>query len=502
NNVATIQADHSAAGTIYKGLALGNNGTGNFLYAADFHHATIDAFDGTFATANLPGSFADPTIPAGFAPFNVQNVGGVLYVTYALQDANGEDDVPGAGNGFINKFDLNGNLLGRFASQGTLNSPWGIALAPDGFGDFAGDLLVGNFGDGRINAFDPVTGDFVGQVKDGSGSPIEIEGLWGLHFGNGGNGGDPHTLYFAAGIAGQGAIEDHGLFGSISVVPAERQLVNISTRASVGTGDNVAIGGFIIRSDPAGIAGQNKRIIVRGLGGSLNVNGEAVPGRLVDPVLELHDASGHVIAVNDNWKDTQQAEIEATGLAPTSDEEAAMVVMLAADSSYTAVLRGNNETAGIGLVEVYDLEPIASPHVANISGRAFVSTGDDVLIGGLIVSGDMPEQVLFRAIGPSLSAHQVAGALQDPTLDLYNGNGDLIAHNDNWTEEPDGAPNPARIDAINATGLPPTEGAESAILATPAPGNYTVIVRGKNETTGVALVEAYRLGPPPPPPGP
>jgi len=510
---AVIKVDNSASEAVYKGLAIGNNGTANFLYATNFHGNAVDVFDHNYAPVMLAaGSFSDPTIPMGYAPFNIQTIAGstptgILYVTYALQDADKHDDVPGPGHGYINKFDLNGNLLGRFASQGTLNSPWGMALAPTGFGEFGGALLVGNFGDGRINAFDPVTGDFLGQLKDGSGNPITIKGLWGLRFGNGGSGGDPNTLYFAAGIPGTGQVEDHGLFGSISVVPAERQLVNISTRASVGTGDNVAIGGFIVHSDPPPTmihlspqdAVATKRVILRGIGPSLNVNGTPVVGRLMNPFLELHDGNGAIIAVNDNWRDTQESEIEATGLAPTNDSESAIVATLITDSNYTVILSGVNNTTGIGLVEVYDLESTTNTHLANISGRAFVSTGDDVLIGGVIVRGDAPEQVLFRAIGPSLGAKGVTDALQDPTLDLYDVDGNLVAHNDNWMEEPDGTPNPARTAEITATGLAPTDPRESAILEAPAPGNYTAIVRGKNNTTGVGLAEAYRLGPPAPP---
>jgi len=212
---AILKVDNSASEAVYKGLAIGNNGTSNFLYAANFHAGRIDAFNATFAPATLAGSFSDATIPAGYAPFNIQNIGGVLYVTYALQDADAHDDVPGLGHGFINKFDLNGNFIARFASRGTLNSPWGLAVAPAGFGAFANALLIGHFGDGRIDAFDSATGALLGQLADDSSHAISIEGLWGLKFGNGGNGGDPNTLYFAAGIAGPDELEDHGLFGSI-----------------------------------------------------------------------------------------------------------------------------------------------------------------------------------------------------------------------------------------------------------------------------------------------
>jgi uncharacterized protein (TIGR03118 family) len=203
-------------GPVYKGLALGNNGTGNFLYAANFRQGTIDVFDTNFMKVTLGsggfGGFADPNIPAGFAPFNVANIGGQLYVSYAKQNAAKHDDVAGPGNGFVDLFDLKGNLLRRFASAGTLNSPWGLALAPSTFGPFAGALLVGNFGDGRINAFDPKGGAFLGQLTNASGQPITIDGLWGLSFGNNGNAGSANTLFFTAGING----EANGLLGSLT----------------------------------------------------------------------------------------------------------------------------------------------------------------------------------------------------------------------------------------------------------------------------------------------
>jgi hypothetical protein len=300
------------------------------------------------------------------------------------------------------------------------------------------------------------------------------------------------------GIVSNGGSDFEVSPGSSSVVPAQRQLVNISTRAAIGTGDNVAIAGFIIHIDPPALTGS-KRVLLRGLGPSLKVNGVPIPGRLADPFLELHDINGTLIESNDNWMNSpERAAIIASGLAPTDPHESAILRTLIAGTNYTAVLRGVNNTTGIGLVEVYDLEPTNDTHLANISGRAFVSTGDDVLIGGVIVRGDATEQVLFRALGPSLTPKGVTDALQDPTLDLYDVDGNRVAHNDNWMEEPDGTPNPARTAEIRATGLAPTDPRESAILETPAPGNYTAIVRGKNNTTGVALVEAYRLGPPPP----
>ena len=203
-------------GVVYKGLATGRNNSGNFLFATDFRFGTVEMFDATFT---LVKTFTDPALASDcplrgqcFAPFGIQNIGGNLYVTFALQNAAHHDDVGGAGNGFVDVFDTNGNLMRRFASQGTLNSPWGLALAPAKFGQFSNDVLVGNFGDGRINAFDHDSGAFLGQLQGQNGQPISINGLWGVAFGNGGLAGDTTTLFFASGLND----EADGLFGSIT----------------------------------------------------------------------------------------------------------------------------------------------------------------------------------------------------------------------------------------------------------------------------------------------
>jgi uncharacterized protein (TIGR03118 family) len=197
---------------IYKGLAISPKGSTPLLYAADFHGAKIDVLDEGFAPTSVPGGFVDPNLPAGFAPFNVQEIAGRIVVAYAKQDADAEDEVAGAGLGYVDVFDTSGHLLRRLISQGALNAPWGLALAPRHFGAFSGDLLVGNFGDGAINAYDPRTGAFEGQLKNKDGNPIKVNGLWALRFGNGVTG-TPTTLLFTAGIAD----EDHGLFGEIVV---------------------------------------------------------------------------------------------------------------------------------------------------------------------------------------------------------------------------------------------------------------------------------------------
>jgi uncharacterized protein (TIGR03118 family) len=199
----------------FKGLALGQNDQGTFLFATDFHGGQIDVFDSGFRPAWLTGSFTDPNMPEGFAPFNIQNIAGNLFVTYAKQGTDGYSQATGAGNGFVDEFDTNGNFIRRFASQGVLDTPWGMALAPDDFGRFSNALLIANFGDGRINAFDPKSGAFLGALTDHAGQPIQVPGLWALSFGNGHGAGREDILYFTAGIANQ----HHGLFGMIQATP-------------------------------------------------------------------------------------------------------------------------------------------------------------------------------------------------------------------------------------------------------------------------------------------
>jgi uncharacterized protein (TIGR03118 family) len=209
-----------SADNVYKGTTLATLSGNTYLYNANFRAGTIDVLKGTALAPNLTGNFLDPNLPAGFAPFNIQNLGGTLYVTYAQQDATKHDDVAGLGLGYVDAFDTQGNLLSRVASQGTLNSPWGLAIAPSTLGSFAGDLLVGNFGDGRINAFNPTTNAFLGQLPGPGGQPLSIDGLWGLSVGNNGNGGSSQFLYFSAGPDG----ETHGLFGVVVPEPTTMTL--------------------------------------------------------------------------------------------------------------------------------------------------------------------------------------------------------------------------------------------------------------------------------------
>ncbi len=223
---ASIVADNSASGAVYKGLAIATTASGPMLYAANFNAGTVDMWDGNLNWVSMPGAFSDPKIPAGFAPFNIQSMNGLLYVTYAKQDDEKHDDVAGVGNGYVDTYNAEGVLLQRLVSAGALNSPWGLAVAPPRFGNFSNAILVGNFGDGRINAYSSFNGAWIGNLKDAYGNDIQISGLWGLRVGNGGKGGDTGALYFTAGIAGPDAVEDHGLFGLIQADPLITSVAN------------------------------------------------------------------------------------------------------------------------------------------------------------------------------------------------------------------------------------------------------------------------------------
>ena len=216
---AVLAADESSSGAVYKGLAFAVNAKGAFLFATNFHNGTVDVFgpngaDGMFTKVILDGDFADPELPSGYAPFNIVNIDGDLFVTYAKQDGEKHDDVAGPGHGFVDVFDTDGHLIRRFDSRGLLNSPWGVARASFAFGPFSGKILIGNFGDGRINVFNN-DGTFVDQLEDVHGRALVIDGLWTLTLG-GGSGSSPDTLYFSAGPND----EANGLFGTITLVPS------------------------------------------------------------------------------------------------------------------------------------------------------------------------------------------------------------------------------------------------------------------------------------------
>jgi len=299
-----------------------------------------------------------------------------------------------------------------------------------------------------------------------------------------------NTLEFYNPIVGSWAPD----FDQIQFNCPTSYLGNISTRSFVQTGDNVMIGGFIVQGT------HSKRVILRAIGPELSQYG--VPDLMCDPTLELHDGNGAVIARNDDWQHTiiggiitenQVQAIQDSGHAPTDPRESAIVADLP-PGRYTAIVRGVNNTTGVALVEAYDLSPSLHSILGNISTRSFVQTGNDVMIGGFIVQGTQPKNVIIRAIGPELSQYGVPDFLVNPTLELHNGNGAVIARNDDWQHTIiGGIITENQVQAIQNSGHAPTDPSESAIIANLRPGNYTAIVRGVNGTIGVALVEVYDL---------
>lgn len=215
-NTAVTRADNSGTGTIYKGATIATSNAATHLYATDFHNNKVDVWDSNYAKITTAGQFTDPNMPAGFAPFGIQAIGSSVYVTYAKQDAMAKDDLKGVGNGYVDVYNFDGTLSKRLISAGMLNSPWGVALAPGNFAGFSNALLVGNFGDGHINAYNATTGAFVGTALNGAGTvPLEIDGLWGLAFGPGTTGAATNQLFFTAGPDD----EKHGLLGRLDAVP-------------------------------------------------------------------------------------------------------------------------------------------------------------------------------------------------------------------------------------------------------------------------------------------
>jgi glucose/arabinose dehydrogenase len=267
----------------------------------------------------------------------------------------------------------------------------------------------------------------------------------------------------------------------IMPVPVSPALLNLSTRARVETGDGVLIGGFIVTGSAP------KNFVLRALGPSLKVGGQPIPGRLTNPILELRDGRGALITSNNDWMTSpQRQQIINQHLQPPDSRESALFASLQ-PGAYTAIMRGVRNTSGIGLVEIYDVDQAKPANAINISARGRVRTGDNVMIAGFSLGANQSRNVLLRALGPSLTTHGVTGVLQNPTLELHNSSGALIAFNDNWRTNQEAA--------IVATGLAPTNNNESAIVGILAPGNYTAVVRGANNSIGIGLAEVYQLPP-------
>jgi sugar lactone lactonase YvrE len=480
------------------GIAFGPTGD---LFAASFNNQAVYRIDGTTGQLKAKISGTEVSRPVGltvgpdgdvYVTDNTNNRvvrydgrsgvyksvfasgGGLISPWHLVFGPDGDLYVASSPNGHILRYNgTTGAFKDVFASSGSVKTAFGLAFGPDG------NLYVSASTTDPIFRFNGATGAFMGAFTSGR----QLVDADAVVFGPDGD------LYVASFSSGEVARFD-GTSGAFKLAISnstlgnpsamaftpEAKVLNISTRLAVQTGDNVLIAGFIITGE------EPRDVIVRAIGPSL---GSAVENALADPTLELHDSTGALIAANDDWKDAQQAQIEATGIAPTDDLESAIVAKLA-PGSYTAVVRGAHDITGIGLAEVYDLNQATPSKLANISTRGFVGTLDNVMIGGFIVrpGGGTNTSVILRAIGPSLGS-SVENALADPTLELHDASGALVAANDNWKD--------AQQAEIEATGIAPTDDAESALVALLAPGSYTVVVRGKEDTTGVALFELYSL---------
>ena len=492
----TVNCTGSSAGgilntgtlTISESTIVGNfpEGNGGGISNSGFLTITNSTISGNFANnqSSYGGGIANTgtltisnsTISGnttGLSGGGIANLGGgTLTITNSTVSGNGSSGSSNCGGGIFT--DAGSSTTARSTIIALNNGPSGPDVC--GLLTSQGFNFVGNNADATIAPPQP---------SDQIGTPVApIDPLLGPLQNNGGptfthalqsnspavDRGDPNAPardqrgYVRTGVSDIGAFE----FGG--TVPVS--LANISTRLRVETGDNVLIGGLIITGT------QPKKVIVRAIGPSLPLTGV-----LADPILELHNSSGDLIAVNDNWRSDQEADIIATTIPPSDDLESAIVTTLPANNAgYTAIVRGVNNGTGIGVVEAYDLNRTVDSKLGNISTRGLVQTGDNVLIAGTIVVGQDSQKVLLRAIGPSLN---LAGKLADPILELRDTNGELLASNDNWRTDQEAE--------IIATTIPPSNDLESAIVQILAPGNYTAIVRGVNGTTGVALVEAYGL---------
>ena len=353
-----------------------------------------------------------------------------------------------------------GNVIRKNVIVGQVNH--GVVLAEGA----SNNALYGNWIGVTDKGTQIANGGFGAYLQDASYNTVELSAA------NAGIGTEQNV--FGTNDTGVVGVYGNSASNIIDLTQTATRLLNISTRLDVASADNALIGGFIITGN------MPKKVLVRGLGTSLNV-----AGALVDPTLEL-DGPG-VALTNDDWKSTQAAEITATGAAPTSDLESAIVTTLQ-PGGYTAILRGKNNTSGIGLVEVYDLDSSGAATLANISTRGVVQTGNNVMIAGFILGGGETQPLIgVRAIGPSLAASGIANPLADPTLQLLNANGTLIKSNDNWQDDP------TQAALLTKWNIAPPSALESGIVATVAPGNYTAVVSGKNGATGTALVEVYNL---------
>jgi uncharacterized protein (TIGR03118 family) len=407
---ALIQVDNSSKGAVYKGLTLGGTATAPQIYVPNFNAGTIEVYDGNFAPVKLAsGAFTDSQIPAGFAPFNIQNLGGKLYVSYAKQDAAKQDDSPGPGNGYVDVYDMNGANLQRLVAGGALNSPWGLAIAPANFGLFSNALLVGNFGNGRINAYDATAGTSLGALQDTTGATITISGLWGLQVGNGKSGGDANAVYFTAGPGS----EAHGLFGSLQAGPV------LSTTNPVVNGADFATG--IAQYSWISVFGANLSSTTRSWLAT-DMPGGKLPTKLDNVSVTVDGKPAYVAYISPTQINALvpadltlgPVQVSTANQGQTSGNvSATMQAMTAAffisKSNYIAALHANNTVVGPTTLYPNNSTPAAPGETIMLFGTGFgpasttipdgqVITTAIPVTGVTITVGGAPAQVTFAGL--------------------------------------------------------------------------------------------------------
>jgi len=459
NSKAELFAASDTGNTIYKISATGTKTVFTSAVSGPFALA-FDAHENLFACNFRTGTIVRIT-PARVVTGFANGLAGPVGLAF---DRSGFLYVACQSDGTVIRYATNGAHT-IFASG--LARPTGLAF------DAGGNLFVTERSAGRITkiAANGTKMPFAGGLTEPFG--VAVDGAGNLFAAD-------HSLgtifkYTPAGARTLFASNLH-LPTFLTIEPATGSILNISTRAKVSTGNDVLIGGFVVSG-----AGT-KRILLRGMGPLLMT--AHVPGALADPTLELRNPAGTLITMNDNWKDTQQTAITSTGLAPHDDREAAIATTVAA-GGYTVIERGKNNMAGIGLVEIYDLNPTAAAKLGNISARASIGTGDEVAIAGFVLGNGNGAKVLIRGRGPSLRQAGIANPLADPILELREAGGQLLSTNDNWKT--------SQATAIQATNIQPTNDLEPAIVTTLPAGPYTAIMRGKNNAIGIGLVEVYRV---------
>jgi len=390
SSISTAQAqlalDNSSNGAVYYGLAVNSTTTSSApqLYVANFASGKIEVYDTNYKPVTPTGNFTDSAVPSGYGPFNIWNLGGKLYVMWAQQNSNKTFATTGAGLGAVSIFDLNGNLLQHLATGGKLNAPWGVAIAPASFGAFANDVLVGNFGDGTINAFDPATGNSLGQLMDQNGNLIVLSGLWGLLLGNGGSGGDPNAIYFAAGTGNQ----KHGLLGSIQAPPTLTGVVNAAdTQSAIAPNTYISIYGADLspvtrnwtNSDFSGTS------LPTSLGGiSVSVDGKAafvyyISPKQIDVLTPIDSAAGPVpVQVTNNGMPSNSMQ--------TTEQTVSPAFFLLKDGTSIAAIHSNGSIVGATSLYTGESSPAIPGETIALYGTGFGTSSPSVTTIGVVTA--------------------------------------------------------------------------------------------------------------------